>query len=102
MRMLWCGSLQPVFDPHVERAREQRRALAISDHRRDSRRLGQLRAAIDRRHGEIELGTVAATRERDANRMKQCLALLTRSRLHPIRDRSKRLAIETRRRGELL
>ena len=50
----------------LQRARERRRALAAAEDRRDARAARQLRAAIDRRHGEIELR--ALRRARSARR----------------------------------
>ena len=85
-----------------QRAHERRRALAAADDRRDARRRGQLGAAIDRRHRQIELR--ALRRGRSARRESDGTAPSpsARPRLHPVRDRAKSLAIEPRRRRQLL
>src|SRR3954471_4247880 len=86
----------------LQRAREGRRAFAVAEHRRDASVGGQIRAAIDCRDREVELGTFGATGEHDANRMEQGFTLLTRSPLHAVRDLPKFFAVEARRRRELL
>src|SRR5882762_3869466 len=53
-------------------------------------------AALDRRDGEIELGSAALPRQRDANRMKQRLPLLAGLLLDAVRHRAERLAVEQR------
>ena len=54
------------------------------------------RAAIDRRHGEVELGAAPLAGQRDANRMEERLPLLPGLLLHPVRHRAERVAIEQR------
>ena len=51
----------------------------------------------DVRNREIELRAFRTARERDANRMKQRLPLLSRARLDRIRRRPESIAIEPRR-----
>ncbi len=88
--------------PSPQAAREHLGALAAADHRRDARRARELRAAIDRRHREIELRSARFARQRDANRMEQRAPLLPGPLLHPVRRRAKRVAVEAPRVAQLL
>ena len=53
-----------------------RGALAAAENRATPAERGNSGAAIDRRHGQIELGAARLAGQRDADRMKQRLALL--------------------------
>src|SRR5436853_4161270 len=70
----------------LQRAREGSRTFAVAEHRRDASVGRQIRAAIDCRDREVELGTFGTAGEHDANRMEQGFTLLTRSPLHAVRD----------------
>ena len=96
------GSIgSPVWSSPIHAAAKARRTRARARGTRRSadspRRRRQLGAAIDRRHREIELRPFGAAGQRDPNRMKQRLRLLTGPRLHAVRGRAKPLAIEPRR-----
>ena len=74
-----------------QRSDKGRRALAAAQDLRQAGAGGKLGAAIDRRDGEIELRALRAPGQRDPDRMKQRLALLSGRRLSP-RRRSREIA----------
>src|SRR6266851_9080385 len=86
----------------VESALESGGALAVAENPRDARGRRQLRAAIDRRHREVELRAFGAAGQHDANRMKEGFTLLTRPGLHTVRRLAKFFAVEPWRRRQLL
>src|SRR5262245_41771093 len=101
-RWRFFGFAAPWFSRSgLQVATKGRRALARAENRRQSRIARQLRAAIDGRDRQIELGSLGTAHEDHANRMKQSLSLLAGPRLHLIGDRTKSLAIQARRRREL-
>ena len=79
------GTRSPARTPR--RVRGSRR----SARRRRSTAAG---AALDGRHRQIQLGAAALAGQRDANRMKQRLALLAGALLDAFRHRAERFAIE--------
>ena len=97
-----CSAVSRLRSWCLERARERRRALAAAEDRRQAGARRQLGAAIDRRHGEIELRPLGRGRSARPDRMEQRLALLPGPRLDLVRDRAEPLAIEPRRRRELV
>src|SRR5262245_14149879 len=78
--------LMPWMRKGLEDGSEGRRPFAAAENFRKTRVRRQLRAAIDRRHGEIELGSFSPARQHHADWMKERLTLLTRPRLHTVRD----------------
>src|SRR5262249_32106031 len=86
----------------LQRPRETIRALAVADDCRHARAARQVGAAIDRRHGQVELRTFGAPGQRYSNWMEQRLTFLTRAGLHPVRRLAKFLPVEPRRRRQLL
>ena len=81
----------------TERAAERGGALAAADDRRHARKGVELSAPIDRGHRKIQLGTLRAARQHDADWMEQRLALLAGARLHLVGRGAEALAIEPRR-----